>query len=364
MAPSMVSQGGTVSLTRIATVVGIGIIVAGTAARATRSWRGEPGKLVAIHPEIIWEATPIEPGKGGGASATFEVTNVGGRPVKIIATESGCATPTVERSLVAPGEKTKIEVMALAFPIGERRTQVLLHTDSPITPRVPLQLRMIGSQRPPFLLGIRGDLAFVGEPELGAGRELVVTTVEKEGGEDDRRPMLRSDLQVLFEPKGVESSPYAIPGAILKTYKYEMWFNEKPKSGTFSGEVRAIDPWITGHAETLRVYGVADPDLRAMPSSLVLTYGRKDRLIEPARLIVLTKGSAAESCAEPKDRDKSPILVERGEVGASNRVCEYFVKLNPRATLQPGRFEIIVKETPRSTRQLVVPVSVRESGDR
>ncbi len=84
-------------------VIGLALMVAASASWAARAWRREPGKLVATSPEIVWQAPASEPGKGGSASASFEVTNLGGEPVQIIATESGCgcATPIGESPLSA-----------------------------------------------------------------------------------------------------------------------------------------------------------------------------------------------------------------------------------------------------------------------
>ena len=75
---------------------GIGLVGgASLEARAGETGGDEPRDRLAD--------APSEPGKGGSASASFEVTNLGGEPVQIIATESGygCATPIGESPLSA-----------------------------------------------------------------------------------------------------------------------------------------------------------------------------------------------------------------------------------------------------------------------
>ncbi len=352
-------------LSTILPIAGVSIIAASMTLRAPQSWRGRPGRLVATNPEIIRQAPAVGVGGAEGAPATFEVTNLGGRPVRILGIESGCGctTPTVTASLVAPGKKSEIKVEALPFPIGERRVHLVLHTDSPITPRVPLHLRMIGNRRPPFLLGIEGDLTFIGDQELDTGRELLVLTVESQGHEDGKRPILKSDLPLRFEPRGTEAKPYVAPGTVLVTSKYEVFLNSQV-NGTISGEIRAIDPWLEDHVETIRVLASATPGLRAIPTSLVLNYGEDDRGIEPARLVVMTAGSAAQSRVGPEDEGRSPILVERLPIGASDRICMYDVRWRPGVPIRPGRYEIIVRESPASSHRLIVPVTVRKGGDR
>ncbi len=345
-------------------MIGLALIAAALASWAARTWRREPGKLVATCAEIVWQAPPSEPGRGGSASAVFEVTNLGGEPVKIIATESGCgcATPIVERTSIAPREEGKIRVTALSFPIGERLVRFVLHTNSPITPRVPLHLRMIGSQRPPFLLGVKGDLSFLGPAELDAGREFAVMTVEDKGIRNDKRPILESQLPIRFDYLGTEDRPYVLPGVVLREHKYRIVFTKKPGPGTLESEVRALDPWVQGHVEKLRLYAASHPEIRVIPSSLFLSPARRDRGAETTRFVIVTADPTSEPLVEVRDAEKSPILLERPKGERSGRVKTYEVKWKSGVLVRSSRFDILVWESPLTANPIVVPVTV-QGGD-
>ena len=84
------------------------------------------GLLVARHSNLVWKG-PATPRAGADSSArvTFELDNVGGRPVRILSIESGCgcARPRVRPGLVAPGHSAMVEVTALMVPVGEKVVQ-------------------------------------------------------------------------------------------------------------------------------------------------------------------------------------------------------------------------------------------------
>ena len=81
------------------------------------------------------------------------------------------------------------------MPVGERILPITLNTDSPATPRITLNFRMLGSRKPPFLLDIEGDLACVADPPEAETRQIVVTTVEGPERRESTAP--RGDLAFL-----------------------------------------------------------------------------------------------------------------------------------------------------------------------
>ena len=126
-----------------------------------------PGKLVARHPEVLWRhPAPREASSRlptiDEAGGTFEVENVGGRPVRILGVQAscGCATPKISPSVIPPGQLGRVDVRTTPFAVGERLVTVDLRTDSPLSPTLNLRLRAFGWRRPPLLLQTGGDLIY------------------------------------------------------------------------------------------------------------------------------------------------------------------------------------------------------------
>ncbi len=86
----------------------------------------------------------------------------GGR-VRILSVTSGCgcAVPKFEPTSIEPEKSGVLEVDAKPPEMGEKTVEFALETDSKLTPTVTLHLRLIGMRRPPFLLRVQGDLAYL-----------------------------------------------------------------------------------------------------------------------------------------------------------------------------------------------------------
>lgn len=108
----------------------------------------EPGNLVPEQAEVEWRCPP--PGDMARKPG-FELVNVGGTPVRITSVRSGCgcANAQAEPLVVPPRGKTTVLVDVEPIDAGVRFVTIVVETDSPTSPSVPLRLSADGWRRPP-----------------------------------------------------------------------------------------------------------------------------------------------------------------------------------------------------------------------
>lgn len=114
--------------------------------------------------------------------AEFRVVNRGTAVLKIldVSTSCGCSVGSVEPKSIDPGASGVITVKGHPPQAGEQAVKILVVTNAD-PPEVPLELVMVGSKLPPFVLGATAPLqmGFVRpgkEPEL-----LRINTIEVAG---------------------------------------------------------------------------------------------------------------------------------------------------------------------------------------
>ena len=99
--------------------------------------------------------------------------------------------------------------------MGEKTVEFTLETDSKLTPTVTLHLRLIGMRRPPFLLRVQGDLAYLEDLRSAKPREIEVLTVET--GAMAEEPNVVLDLPFLeFERVRVKEGRCSDLGTTLR----------------------------------------------------------------------------------------------------------------------------------------------------
>lgn len=286
-----------------------------------------PGKLQASQENLTWRApveTKYRPLTVADTRTTFELRNVGGRVVRILEVKSscGCATPRVEPTSIAPGGTGTVEIQALPLQVGERVANVTLITDSPITPRVVLQLRIIGSRRPPLLLTAAGDLSFVASPEEELAREIVATTVEHAESEPTP-PIIKTDVQAL-ELTGLTlraEAPSVEPGTVSREYAGQAKLATGTHRGTFTGSVAVVDPWGPERVEELRVHGEILPMLSAVPPRILLRLNRSGSGGKIcAAFAVVSRRPAPEFSAELEDNEAPLTISDPQSLGDAQRV--------------------------------------------
>lgn len=302
---------------------------------------GRPGYLVAPEPERIWKA-PEAPARDRPSAARFAIHNPGETTVRILSIDKscGCATPEVKPSVLQPGSTGVVEVRAEPPAVGERAVTITLYTDSPLTPTLPLQLRVVSGRQPPFLFDIKGDLAFDAD---GGEREVTITTVEPAWR--TASPILDSDLEQLrFELGEVKDQPYGQTEYVLRSYTYRARFDPSPPQGSFSGLVTVTDPWEPNRTRRLHVFGRAIPTVRVLPSPIVLD------LSDPARdvgsmFVILTKDAYPDLRAEPEAApgELSPLIVERRGPSRSARSAQFAVRPRPGIDVREGAYTLRIR---------------------
>lgn len=345
-------------------LTGVGLLLV---AAALSGWSDDrpslPGKLLAKEELLTWRA-PDEKGYRpltlSDTRTTFDLRNVGGQPVRIleITSSCGCATPKMEPTTIPPGGTGTVEVQAIPLQVGERLAIVTLKTDSPATPEVVLQLRIVGSRRPPFLLTAVGDLSFVAGAEEASVREIIATTIEV-AGSPPKAPLIKTNVQslVLDSPTLRAEAPYVEAGTVLRDYVVEVRLVASARQGAFTGDVSVVDPWDAEHIEHLRVHGEVLPILSAVPSRILLrvSQSRVDAEID-ASLSVASRHPAPDLAIE-LENDEAPLTISGPRLVGDGQRSVFTIGLKA-GVPRDGEYEIRVRE--RSTDEtLSIPVAVR-----
>ena len=346
-------------------LIGIGctLVAASWLARLTLSRAAAPGRLVAETTFQEWVSPPYSDARSfPQAAAEFGVVNKGGRAVRVTSVESGCgcATPKVEPEVIDPGGRGAVTIQALPLPVGERTVTFAIQTDSPATPRLTFQLRMIGGREPPFIFKAGGDLSWMQGASPDQAREVTVRTVERL--EKLGRPALSSDLPFLrFEPVSERDGTSTEPGTVPRTYVYEVRPSPEVPEGTFTGEVRVTPAW-GGPPETIPVSGRSSRPLRALPSSVRLRLKDRSDVGAEASLHVILADPDPGVRAEPERAD-GPLAVERREVVGPGRFVTFAVRLRAGSAPVAGSYGVVVRPSAGAGGPLTVPVVLTIGGE-
>ena len=337
-------------------------------ARLSLSPPMSPGKLVARQELMTWQSPvqksfhPLGPNEAQGR---FELENVGGSPVHIleVQTSCGCATPEVQPTTIAPGKTGTVVVRAVPLHIGERMVSITLNTDSPSSPKVVLQLRIVGSRRAPFMGRAYGELNYLVGSSMSEGRKIFADAIESSGSIPSP-PIARTEMPFLeiSNPTLESEAPHTLPGTIRRRYVYEVTLASKVPSGRFVGEVTVTDPWDTDHVERVRVHGEYLPPIRAVPSRSVIRVGAGRRDGEPtAKITILSTSSAPDLAAELERNQETPLIIDRLKMTKDGRLGIFTVSLKPGAT-RAGIYNVLVGR-PSSSERIIVPVAVLVEDD-
>ena len=321
---------------------------------------------------LIWQG-PEEPKstKVGALSsdeafAKFELENLGGLPVRILAMQSscGCMEPKIQTTTIEPGKIVVVEVAPLPLDVGEKLAAVTLRTDSPLTPEVVLQLRMIGGRRPPYLLQAAGELTWMDGGVKAGQRTIVVTSIE---WADSKRepPILECTLPFLKVGfPDFEEEPYTKPGVVQRRYTYQVGFVSDPPRGAFSGEVKVPDPWDPRHVERIVVHGETLAPLRVFPSRMVLHLrkGSETREVK-ADFLVCAAEPAPDLTLEAGGAEESPLLVGNMKWVEEGRRATFSVGVK-QGRAREGVFPVVIRRPSSPTERVVVPISLRMKDER
>lgn len=236
---------------------------------------------------------------------------------------------------------------------GERRVSIEVRTDSPETPVLPLILHIVGSQRPPFLLTVDGELTFR-DPVEGDSREIAISTIER--GKSGSTPEIRCTVPILrVVAVGVEESPHPEDdGVVLRVYRHRIELASTPDE-SFRGELLVIDPWIAGREIRMIAHGEVTPPLRTVPSRLVM---RPDSKSE-ASFLVFARGPArgATITVEPA-ADNSPLRVELTGRDSDSHSTTFTVRWRGGRPVTEEVHDLKVRASPEVD-ELTIPVLIR-----
>lgn len=323
-----------------------------------------PGRLVADEQEIFWQSPAAEIGHAPvQVKARFRLVNMSGRVVNIISVESGCgcARAIPSETSIGPRRVAWLDVEGTPFPIGDRTVPISVLTDSPLTPKIDLRLRMVGSRTPPFLLNAEGDLSFINVErsrlkEGGESRKFVVRLVESDSAGRDpsfrfRPPSLR------IEKISSTTEPYLSPGSVLRTQIYSASFVEFPVDSRIAGVVSVVDPWFQDHVIDLNLYAEIRSRIRIAPSRghIDITGDTESS----TNLLIFTREPAPISISEYKIDNEGPIRVE--PIAADGGVATFKVIAKLPHGLDEATGKITVWIAPIANESAVTVIDVRRA---
>lgn len=346
---------------------GIGLVVLSAGVYPRKSRPATPGELVAREPTLVYQSPAPVAGKTPvGSLNRFVLENRGGQPVRVLSVRSGCGctTPRVEPTLIRPGETCRVEVEAKVPHLGEKIVPITLVTDSPKAQYVDLQLRLLGSHQPPFLLTVEGDLHFLDKLDRTSTREITVRTVEKEPSA--RAPRVFSDLSFLkIDLVSVDDEPYVVPGTTLRTHIYRVSITHEPPPGTVNGSVTAVSPWEPSHILSVPVFARNSRQLRVTPAHIVIEREPSNPNTDgDANMFLVTLDDPSWKDDLVVEQGKgSPLIIERREIPRAERLVAYSVRLAPGRNPVDGDHRISVRSA-RIPDPAFVSVSVRAQGKR
>lgn len=324
----------------------------------------EPGRLVPENDPVVWDARRADSSTKAQPAAMFRVRNSGETPVQIRSIRSGCdcAVPRVEPKIVPPGGSAVVEVVSEPPEFGERTVVVTLVTDSPVTPEIPLHLRLKGQERESdsHLLRAGGDLTYMGDWSPAEPRRLIATTVQSPG--DHQPPEVICDLPFLaFELIDLDEMISTTPSIAFRNYTYQARFTAPPPAGRFHGEVIVIDPWNPTKQKTIKIHGVTPEPIQIIPPRLILRVGENEGEGDAKAVLRLrVRDPDLAPSVAPEDPENSPIII-RSTAREDDGVERFVIELKDRSgEVAEGIHNVIVRPSPNSSEQRVVPVMVRK----
>mgnify|MGYP000895506572 CR=1 FL=1 len=320
---------------------------------------GKPGFLEVTPPSMEFlvrlrsdgsEHKPLE--------ATFQVKNGGGRPVNILRIEKscGCTQPRIApSSQIAPSQWARLIAMVDPPLHGERRVELTLTTDSPITPRVLITITIQVERTPPYLTNVLGDLSFRSRADFLEGRTLEIHGITTKG--DERDPVVECNLTGALlqqvSAHDVGESRDANDLFHFRIWRYSLSFPTESLTGEAVGFVRILDPW--NPLAPVRSLGVSlspEPDFVVVPQRLVFkAHQREARLLVrgPDQVVKVTarcSTNAIEVIAVAESGQNSQMLLLRRRLDRELRLGIHEVE--------------VVASTVSSTWNKTVPIRVVE----
>ncbi len=312
----------------------------------------DPGWAFVKQRVIDWQSPASPAPKTPTPPAVFELENRGVDPVRVLSVESGCgcAKPRVTPLLIEPGGRAKVEVVAPPISVGERVVPITLKTDAKHEPDVQLQLRVVGSRIPPFLLRASGELTYFMGYSPTETRELVVETIES------LEPGPHCDLPFIHcAPPTISDSPHPQDqGVVGRVYRHRVSFASPPPEEGFSGRITVADPWDESRVMHVNIFGEPNPEVKVVPSSLVVRAGAAE-IDSSTRFMLKLRDPDADPRVDFAWEGASPFTVE--EV-PDQRMPTFALRRARPVEEEGGKYTLIVRLDRRDAPAVTVPVYV------
>ncbi len=326
-----------------------------------QSFRKRPGELRTKTPSLEWKSTEKTSTKSWAQGVvTFEIENCGESEVRILSLERGCGCvdAKMRSDSIPPGGLGFLDVTASPQVIGEKRVTIRLATDSLLTPKLNLDLKVVGTRRPPYLLSAAGDLNFL-DCEPGASDEFEVTSVAHSG--EDREVKLECDLPFAqIEKVSLIRKPSVDdPNVLYHIRRYRLRLKENLSEQSFQGRVQIGDPWDPERFLTVPISGLMKPAFRVVPTRLRFDLSGPGEGSPDRNFVVIRRNRVRETQIEVERESDSPLLIERSTTSDASQGEPFRVRLKPGTPRGEGVFNLIVRDPEGKSKPITLPVEIR-----
>lgn len=318
-----------------------------------------PGHIVADTYDIDLGELQSE----DGSEARFKLWNVGGDTVRVksIASSCGCTIVEVDRKIFPPGAMGHVVARIGRKLNGTVTANVVVETDSEVTPYVNLTIRSASRKEPPFVVKAVGDLHFAGGRPEGDIGSITITTVET--SRHTKRPIIINKIECLeISDPEIDDSPLDGEGVVQRVYTYKARLLGNPADWDMVGLLQVVDPWDNGKTFPINVTAEGTNSFRIVPREIQLRL-INDIAHTQSQFVIIASHSNQEFLVHLETCDHGESLhVEEVSPGSRGRVRIYRVTLTEGTVPGPGSCKLSVSVIGKPDERADIPLSI--AGDR
>jgi hypothetical protein len=217
--------------------------------------------------------------ESGRIEAVFRIRNLGGRPLTLGAIQSscGCASVDLDRRVIAPGQEAIARVVGSPPAAGERIVEAHIETNSKSAPRLCLRLTVALAPGTVPYVSFAPASVRLNDATIHTSETFTVEALEWQS-EPPWLERLDGGLPGLATAMSLESEHALEAGVVMRRYRCQVHFIQKPPVGPFRGEFSMVSRTGKEPVRKIDVSGEGRPPIRVTPAALYGSFQRDDRL--------------------------------------------------------------------------------------
>lgn len=273
-------------IARVSVIALLGACAYLTASSVAGRFRPPRGVVTPTHQRLVaaWPPDPLV--------ATYEVKNTGGKPLILgePSTTCNCSVPTIDPSVIAPGQRGTIVVVGDPPEAGERQITVRVPTNLGPDGDLILKLTMVGTRPAPFVLNTTEAVHFGQLDGAGAEEIVIISTLENESALPWLQGATCSSTDLVVDGSLEQERSYT-DGIVNRRYRYSVSAAKRPDRDL----EEELLVWSRDDEEIpqvrIPVRATVPPAIRAIPGSVFSSPERNGR-VQPVRLKLIASDPA------------------------------------------------------------------------